>query len=136
MSAVLAVDTSVVVPALVSTHEAHAVARAILAERPGIPADVVLESYSVLTRLPFPLRVRGPVAAELLARTFVEVMSLAEEDQRTVVATLAAKGVSGGAAYDGIVALTARRVEAQLCTRDRRARATYEALGVDVRWVA
>lgn len=128
----LAVDTSVVIPALVQAHEAHAAARRVLEDRPHIPAQV---ACSVLTRLPLPLRVRGPVAADLLARTFPVVIPLGEDAQRSTVRTLSEAGVTAGAVYDGIVALTARGAGATLCSRDRRARPTYEALGVDLRWL-
>lgn len=135
MTAALAVDTSVVVPALVRSHEGHVAAGAVLADHPGIPMHVALESYSVLTRLPLSLRVRGSVAADLLARTFPVVITLDEEGQCNTVPELAEAGIAGGAVYDGIVALTALRAGATLCTRDRRARSTYEALGVKVQWV-
>lgn len=89
----------------------------------------------MLTRLPLPLRVPGPVAIDLLSRTFKSVMPLDEESQRSALGTLAAAGISGGAVYDGIVALTVRQAGARLCTRDRRARATYESLGIDIEWI-
>ena len=41
-------------------------------------------------------------------------------------------GVSGGAVYDALVTLTAVEHGAALATRDARARATYEAVGVRV----
>jgi predicted nucleic acid-binding protein len=131
----LALDTSVVVPALVRSHEAHAAARSVLAERPVIPAQVAVESYSVLTRLPLPLRVRGAVAADLLARTFPVIIPLDEDAQNNIVGALAAAGIVGGSVYDGVVALTARAAGVRLCSRDRRAGPTYAALGVDVRWL-
>lgn len=40
-------------------------------------------------------------------------------------------GLAGGAVYDALVAATAKRASARLLTRDRRAVATYEAVGVD-----
>lgn len=43
---------------------------------------------------------------------------------------LARRGISGGATYDGLVALSAREHAAVLFTWDARARSTYEALGV------
>lgn len=44
MTKLLAVDTSVVIPALVTTHEAQVAARAVLVGRPSIPAHVALSS--------------------------------------------------------------------------------------------
>ena len=46
-----ACDTSVLVPALVSWHEAHERARAAIREVSCVPAQVLVECYSVLTRL-------------------------------------------------------------------------------------
>ncbi|MGH9056287.1 MAG: PIN domain-containing protein [Acidimicrobiales bacterium] len=135
MTGPLAVDTSVVIPSLVTTHEAHQAARRVLDDDPAIPAHVAVEAYSVLTRLPLPLRVRGPVAVDLLARTFPVVLTMREETQSRLVATLAAAGVRAGAVYDGVVGLTALEAGTLLCTRDRRARPTYEALGVNLRWL-
>jgi len=41
-------------------------------------------------------------------------------------------GIAGGAVYDALVALAAVEHEADLATRDARARATYEAVGASV----
>ena len=45
---------------------------------------------------------------------------------------LAGLGISGGATYDGLVALAALEHDAVLATRDARALATYDAIGVIV----
>ncbi|MHB8451878.1 MAG: PIN domain-containing protein [Mycobacteriales bacterium] len=135
MTSKCAADTSVVVPALVRSHDAHETARAIMAERPALPSQVAVESYSVLTRLPVPMRVRAAVAADVLGRAFPDVIALDEDTQRDLVRTLAAAGIVGGSVYDAIVGLTVRTAGVPLWTRDRRARPTYAALGVDVRWL-
>ena len=44
--------------------------------------------------------------------------------------------LTGGAAYDGVLALTAAAHRAELLTRDRRAATTHEALGVRYRLLA
>lgn len=41
------------------------------------------------------------------------------------------KGLAGGAIYVALVAATALHARATLLTRDRRAAATYEAVGAD-----
>jgi predicted nucleic acid-binding protein len=51
-----AVDTSIVVAAFATWHEAHEAARRVLDDAPRIPGHVALEAYSVLTRLPAPHR--------------------------------------------------------------------------------
>jgi uncharacterized protein with PIN domain len=50
----MAVDTSVVVAAFASWHEAHAAAARVVADRPDLVAPAALEAYAVLTRLPPP----------------------------------------------------------------------------------
>jgi toxin FitB len=52
-----------------------------------------------------------------------------------LVRELAERGIWGGAAYDGLIGATAKSAGATLYTCDRRARLTYEQLGVDVRFV-
>jgi predicted nucleic acid-binding protein len=66
-----AVDTSVVVAALLGWHEAHeparrALERGLAAERIVMPAPALLEAYAVMTRLPSPHRIRPADAAALL----------------------------------------------------------------------
>lgn len=127
----IALDTSVVVAALLGWHEAHE--QALDAARGGgIPAHALLESYSVLTRLPAPHRLAPDVVSSLIAgwfppeRIFVPSAALA----RSVVGRLAAAGIGGGASYDALVGLTAAEHGAELRTRDRRAAVTYDALSV------
>lgn len=43
---------------------------------------------------------------------------------------LSGLGIAGGAVYDALVGLAALEHDAELATRDLRAKATYEALGV------
>jgi predicted nucleic acid-binding protein len=50
---------------------------------------------------------------------------------RSVPKTLAALGVTGGPAYDGLIALTALAHQAHLVSIDRRAELTYLRCGVD-----
>ena len=45
------------------------------------------------------------------------------------------RAIAGGAVYDALVGATARSHAMTLISRDRRARMTYEALGVDVRFI-
>lgn len=61
----IAVDTSIVVAAFASWHEAHEAARGALSEEPRLPAQVAVESYSVLTRLPPPHRAESSIVVAL-----------------------------------------------------------------------
>lgn len=103
----------------------------------ALPAHVVVESYSVLTRLPGGLAVPAELAAGVLARRFGEgPLELRARQRRELAATLAAAGVAGGAAYDGLVAIEASSHGRTLVTLDRRAQETYRRLGVPFRALA
>jgi predicted nucleic acid-binding protein len=127
----IALDTSVVVAAFASWHEAHDGAAALLARRPRLPAHVVVETYSVLTRLPPPHRAAPAIVERFFAESFSEApLSLPGSAHRSLVGLAAHSGLSGGAVYDLLVAATAKRAKATLITRDRRALPAYEAVGV------
>ncbi|MEQ6899463.1 PIN domain-containing protein [Microbacterium sp. KR10-403] len=128
-------DTSVLVAALVSWHESHDAAREAVADVRVVPAHVLLETYSVLTRLPAARRVAPVVAAAALASLPWRPLSLSATDQSQLITELAAADVSGGASYDALIAATARRHGLTLLSLDRRAHRTYDALGVDHRLV-
>jgi predicted nucleic acid-binding protein len=129
---VIALDTSVVVAAFASWHEAHAGAVALLARAPRLPAHVVVETYSVLTRLPPPHRAAPAIVERFLLESFPAApLALPGTAQRSLVSLAAQTGMPGGAIYDLLVAATAKRARAKLLTRDRRALAAYEAVGVD-----
>jgi hypothetical protein len=126
-----ALDTSVVVAALTSWHEAHERSRR-AAGGGSIPAHALIGSYAVLTRLPPPHRLDGPTASGLLASWFPpeRVLHLDRRQARSLLGRFAGAGVDGGAAYDGLVAATAAANDHVLVTRDSRAVGTYERLGV------
>lgn len=128
----IAVDTSVVVAAFASWHEGHASAIAALDRKPRVPAHVLVEAYSVLTRLPAPHRAPASLAAAFLAQRFREApLVLAASAHVRLVQEVAAAGLTGGSVYDALIAVTVRNAKATLLTRDRRAATTYERLGLD-----
>ena len=61
------------------------------------------------------------------------VLGMPESAEASLVGVLSEAGIHGGATYDAIVGLTAAAHDEVLLTRDRRAGATYEALGVGYR---
>jgi predicted nucleic acid-binding protein len=129
---VIAVDTSVVVAAFASWHEAHASAREALSKRPRLLAHVALESYSVLTRLPPPHRVAPRLVGELLEAYFPEpAVTLPGRDQASLLKLAIEAGVTGGAIYDALVAATAKHAGATLLTRDLRAIPVYDVVGAE-----
>lgn len=94
-----------------------------------LPAHVLLEAYSVLTRLPSGLAVGPAIAAETLTRRFsAPPLRLPDAERDVLLPTLARAGVFGGASYDGLVALEARAHAASLLTLDERAQSTYRRL--------
>ncbi len=126
-------DTSVLVPGLLAWHPAHDAVRSELAAVDGLPAHVVVEAYSVLTRLPAPHRIRPADAAAVLAALTWPIYTLTGPRLRQLVSQLAEHDIRGGAAYDALVGATARQHGALLLTRDRRARVSYDAVGVRYR---
>lgn len=126
----IAVDTSVVVAGFASWHEAHASAAAVLARHPRVPAHVLIEAYSVLTRLPPPHRAPADVVATFLEARFADgPLVLPGRRVQRLLATVARSGLSGGNIYDALIGATAAYAGAILITRDRRASNVYELVG-------
>jgi predicted nucleic acid-binding protein len=117
-----AFDTSVVVAALASWHERHREALAALQDtlaRPAfavLPLPVLIETYSVMTRLPPPHRLSPRVVADLLAGTFrskARVVALSGTRGWPLIEAVAAAQVAGGVTYDALIVETARRGRAR-----------------------
>lgn len=129
----MALDTSVAVPLLVATHEAHAAVVDWWGGRSiALCGHALVETYSVLTRLPGDLRLAPVQAVRLLDERFEKPLVLGARLAGRLPEVLAELELAGGAVYDALVALAARQHSVPLATRDGRARATYEAVGVDV----
>jgi toxin FitB len=129
----IAVDTSVAVPLLVRSHHDHAaVVRWWGGQEITLSGHALVETYSVLTRLPGDARLAPADAARLLTARFPSPLVLGSSRARKLPATLSRLGIAGGAVYDALVALAAKEHGASLATRDARARGTYEAVGVTV----
>lgn len=129
----LALDTSVAVPLLVRTHRAHAaVSRWWDGREVALSGHALVETYSVLTRLPGDLRLAPIDAVRLLGERFVAPLLLGPDVAGRLPAVLGRLGIAGGAAYDALVALAAVEHGALLATRDGRAKATYETVGARV----
>ena len=126
-----AADTSLVVAAFASWHQAHDPARRALDAGLGLIEHCALESYSVLTRLPPPHRAPGEVVRDFIAARFPgPLLRLSTAAYRDFVLALPEHQVTGGAAYDALVAATAAAHDAELVTCDRRALPLYERYGV------
>jgi len=64
------VDAGVMVAAFAPWHERHSDAMTLMVDQPRVVAHFLVETYSVLTRLPAPFRAPAAVVAESLARRF------------------------------------------------------------------
>ncbi len=134
---VVLLDTSAAIALLVEDHEAHAATLdAIRGRRLGLAGHAWFETYSVLTRLPAPLRRSPADAGRLLAHDFPASVFLGNEESGALGAELARLGISGGAVYDALVGAAARQHGQPLVTGDARAKPVYEALGVEIEIVS
>jgi predicted nucleic acid-binding protein len=131
---VIAVDTSVVVAGLSPWHERHDVCRELLDQRPTIIGHALVESFSVLIRLPAPYRMPGQLAAELLTANFTDPpLVLSAAGYLRFLRDISSWWVVGGAVYDALIAITAQTHAATLATLDERAARTYLMTGADTR---
>ena len=131
-----ACDTSVAVAALDPTHEAHPACRRVLVElRPALAGHATFETYSVLTRLPLPLRLNASQASAVLGAAFSADCWLDATGTGELRQRLAGLDIVGGSVYDALVGQAAVTNNRTLLTRDRRAERTYRSLEVEYRFV-
>ena len=83
----IAADTSVLVASFASWHEHHGLAAAAIAKVNAVVAHCLLETFSVLTRLPAPHRMTAKVVSTFLDKSFSHhpVIALPATDQRVLV---------------------------------------------------
>jgi predicted nucleic acid-binding protein len=126
-------DTSAAIALTVADHVHHPATLAVLrGRRLGLAGHAAFETFSVLTRMPPPVRRSSTVVARLLATNFPASRFLSADATRELIDELAVGEISGGAIYDALVGAAAREHRATLATHDRRALDTYRALGVTV----
>jgi predicted nucleic acid-binding protein len=108
-------DSNVIVASIRSDHVHHHRAsqalKARIAEGSGmvVAAHSMLESFSILTSLPAPFKMR-PLRALAVITAFVEsarLVSLTPDQYLALLASLPARGVIGGRTYDALVLETA-----------------------------
>lgn len=125
-------DTSVLVAAFAPWHEHHALAIGAIERSTRLVAHVALETLSVLTRMPEPYRAAGPLVVQFLDSWYPDrPLTLTSAQSQRLLTTLVGPGVSAGAVYDGLVAVTAATHDHRLLSLDRRAADTYRRLGTD-----
>ncbi len=129
----LLVDTSVAVALLVADHQQHReVTSALGGMQLGLAGHAAFETFSVLTRLPTPLRRTPQAVGRLLAANFPASRFLGDVAASHLLDRLPTLGIAGGAVYDALVGATAVDHGLRLATRDRRAIATYRLLDADL----
>lgn len=129
----LLVDTSAAVALVVTDHEHHRdVAAALAGTHLGLAGHAAFETFSVLTRLPPPLRRTPRAVGRLLAGNFSGSRFLDQAAAEELQARLPALGIAGGAVYDALVGAAAKHHGMRLATRDLRAVDTYRKLEVDL----
>ena len=131
----IAADSSVLVPAILASHEFHEPCYESAGLVDASIGHTLLETYAVLTRLPQPHTV-VPVQASVAVRSYSFRVLLPPEDLADTIDRFVIARVSGGASYDALIAATAVHHDTTLLTRDERAAEIYERIGADVTWVA
>jgi predicted nucleic acid-binding protein len=139
----IALDTSVVVALLSPWHVSHDLTLSALEKISGprtrfiIPAQVLAETYSVLTRLPAPHRISPADAIRLLEANFqrdARVDSLSGSKFWAALSGAAETKVAGGRTYDWLIAQTAAEAgETLLVTFNRRDFEQFETESLRVR---
>jgi len=109
-----AVDSSVLIAGLLSWHEFHdrafqALGKLISARLLLIPFPALIESYSVMTRLPSPHRLHPEIAYQILHESFSEtrVVGLSAGSAWSFLSEYVAAGIAGGRVYDAVIASAA-----------------------------
>ena len=132
-SAELLLDTSAAVALVQPTHVHHRdVFDRARGRTLGLAGHAMIETYSVLTRLPGAQRVSAAVAARIIDVNFPLSHALSAAGGRRASRRLSELGIAGGAVYDGLVALAAQEAGIVLLPRDRRAVDTYARVRADV----
>lgn len=112
-------DSNLIIASLVNEHGFHARATSALLEplQAGdvlLPQHVLVESYSVLTRSPAPLRLEPDIAYQILYKTYgsCRVISMSVRNTWKFLRERNAR-TAGGRVYDAAIAIAAIEAGAQ-----------------------
>ena len=132
-SADLLLDTSCAIALLSPDHEAHQlVEEACQGKTLGLAGHALFETLAVLTRAPA-VKVALADAVALVEDNFFANAWPPGDCAAALPAKLLAAGITGGRVYDALVGVAAAESGVTLLTLDRRAKPTYESLGVPYR---
>lgn len=126
-------DSSVLIAGADPQHPFFAAATSALVEvkqRGALVAHTLAETFAVLGTGVYG---HAPERIVEYLRQFLQrvPIGIAPGEYPRVIEELARVGVSGGATYDGLIAVAARNGGVQLATLDRRASVTYRRCEVD-----
>lgn len=124
-------DTSAALALVGPTHQGHRAAlERLRGLRLGLAGHASFETYSVVTRLPRPLRLTPEAAGRLLRTNFPGTVHLGVDAARSLTEALPTHQIAGGSVYDALVAAAALEHDLLLVSLDVRAAQTYRAIGV------
>jgi predicted nucleic acid-binding protein len=132
----IAADSSVLVPAILASHEFHEACFESAGRGDATIGHALVATYAVLTRLPQPYTVPPEQASAALRSYSSQVLVLPGDDLADMIDRFVIARVSGGSSYDALIGATAAHHGANLLTRDERAAEVYERIGAEVMWVA
>ena len=128
MATLIAADATVTVAAVVGWHERHkeasaAIESALARKALVLPAQVLTESYAVLTRLPAQHRLAHADAFHLLRSSFgtARVAGLRTRDTWSLVRRWSVDSIGGSDSYDAMLIDAARQAGAKMLLTFRRA---------------
>ena len=127
MATLIAADATVTVAAVVGWHERHkeasaAIESALARRALVLPAQVLTESYAVLTRLPAQHRLAHADAFHLLRSSFgtARVAGLRTRDTWSLIRRWSVDAIGGSDAYDAMLIDAARQAGAKMLLTFRR----------------
>lgn len=137
-TALTALDTSVIISALLSWHEDHEASSVVLTglfekeEEVILPLHSLVEAYAVMTRLPPPHRLSAKEAFDILEGSFrsrSNLIGLAAKEGWDFLKELSRRNLVGGTTYDSLILASARQGGAQRLLTFNRAH--FERAGVE-----
>ena len=114
-------DTSVLVASFVNAHPRHAnclpwLQKVKKKEIEGIiSVHSLIETYSILTKLPLSPRINPPLALSLIKENILEdfeLVTYGKKDYINLLDELSSGNIAGGASYDGLILSAAKKVTA------------------------
>ena len=114
-------DTSVLVAAFVNAHPRHAnclpwLQKVKKKEIEGIiSVHSLIETYSILTKLPLSPRINPALALNLIKENILEdfeLVTYGKKDYINLLNELSSGNIAGGASYDGLILSAAKKVTA------------------------